>query len=253
VIAPENSHSVSWKMFFFMVKDTFLCAGAAPDADVNYYTQCSENIENSLSEFYTLVTDLNRSEKEIWEDIYHRTQAEILSFTGNTVFEHSIIKPDKEQLEHFISMFNEFARRKKIRKAEKHRLQAYNKNGLLAISFIRQQEKYICIHFYRVTTERAVNLHAFNMKHQLGDEFTGSHIGRAHRALHWLDMLEFKKAGVKYYDFCGWYAGKDDKDLLNINAFKEQFSRNKIKEYSGVIYRSPVLKMLKKISSWIRT
>jgi hypothetical protein len=66
-------------------------------------------------------------------------------------------------------------------------------------------------------------------------------------------MLEFKKAGVNYYDFCGWYAGKDDKDLLNINTFKEQFTRNIIKEYSGVIYRNPLLKTMKSISSWTRT
>jgi hypothetical protein len=66
-------------------------------------------------------------------------------------------------------------------------------------------------------------------------------------------MLEFRKAGVNYYDFCGWYAGKDNEDLLNINAFKEQFTRNKIKEYSGVIYKNPLLKILKRISSWIRT
>jgi hypothetical protein len=160
---------------------------------------------------------------------------------------------DKKQFEHFISLYNEFAQRKKIRKAEKLRLQAYNKEELLAISFIKQEGKYICIHFYRVTTERAVNLHAFNMKHSLGNQFSGSHIGKAHRALHWLDILEFKKTGVKYYDFCGWYEGKENQDLLNINAFKEQFSRNKIKEYSGVIYRNRLLKTIKSISSWIRT
>jgi hypothetical protein len=241
-------------MLFFTVKDTFLSAGTAPDSDVNYYTQCSENIGNKLNEFYTLITDLRRSEKEIWEDIYHRTQSEIQSFISNIEFEYGITnKSDKHQFEHFVSLYNDFAHRKKIRKAERLRLQAYNKAGLLAISFIRQESKYLCIHFYRVTKDRAVNLHAFNMKHEFGQQFSGSHIGKAHRALHWLDMLEFKKAGVNYYDFCGWYAGKDDKDLLNINTFKEQFTRNIIKEYSGVIYRNPLLKTMKSISSWTRT
>jgi hypothetical protein len=241
-------------MFFFTVKDTFLSPGAVPDSDVNYYTQCSENIENQLQEFYTLIIDLRLSEKEIWEDIYHRTQSEIQSFVSNVEFEHKLISGlNRDQLEHFISLYNGFARHKKIRKAEKPRLRAYNKAGLLAISFIKQESKYICIHFYRVTKDRAVNLHAFNMKHEFGEQFSGSHTGKAHRALHWLDLLEFKKAGVNYYDFCGWYAGKDDKDLLNINAFKEQFTRNKIKEYSGVIYQNPFLKTLKNISSWTRT
>src|SRR5581483_4155144 len=96
-----------------------LSAGTAPDSDVNYYTQCFENIENKLQEFYTLITDLRRSEKEIWEDIYHRTQSEIQSFISNAEFEHKIIsKSDKHQFEHFVSLYNGFAQHKKIRKAE---------------------------------------------------------------------------------------------------------------------------------------
>jgi hypothetical protein len=62
--------------------------------------------------------------------------------------------------------------------------------------------------------------------------------------LHWLDLVEFKKLGVQYYDFCGWYAGETDEALLNVNKFKEQFTRNKVKEYTGVIYSNPLLKLL---------
>jgi hypothetical protein len=59
--------------------------------------------------------------------------------------------------------------------------------------------------------------------------------------------MEFKKAGVKVYDFCGWYSGKNDKTLLNINKFKEQFTNYKVKEYSGVIYGNKLLKIIKQL------
>jgi len=65
--------------------------------------------------------------------------------------------------------------------------------------------------------------------------------------LHWLDIIEFKNNGADIYDLCGWYSGTEDKALLNINKFKEQFSQNKVKEYSGVIYNNKLLAFLKKL------
>jgi hypothetical protein len=44
--------------------------------------------------------------------------------------------------------------------------------------------------------------------------------------LHYKDMLAFKAAGVRLYDFGGWYAGDTDTDLLRINKFKEEFGGN---------------------------
>jgi len=36
-------------------------------------------------------------------------------------------------------------------------------------------------------------------------------------------MLVFKAAGVRRYDFGGWYAGSADIERLHINRFKEGF------------------------------
>lgn len=80
-----------------------------------------------------------------------------------------------------------------------------------------------------------------------GNDFTSSDFGRAHSALHWEDIRTFKTMGIEQYDFCGWYSGKEDKELLNNNKLKEQFTTNVVKEYSGVIYKSIFIKLFKAI------
>jgi len=239
---------IKYNRLLFSVNDNFLSNDVKLDADINYCIQVKENINNELNEFYTLLVDLKQTSDSIWENIYHRTRSEINSFLTNQTFEHKIISDlSEKELESFICLFNDFAKLKNIKKAEAFRLKAYNKSKLLAISYIKQNDKLICVNFYRVTTQRATNLSSFHLKHLYQKQFSASYFGRAHRALHWLDIKEFKKQNVDFYDFCGWYNGSEDKELLNINKFKEQFTQYKVKEYSGVIYKNKLLVFLKKI------
>ena len=191
--------------------------------------------------------DLSQPLEQIRADIYHRTLSEINSFISNQDFEHKVIyQPSETDLKQFTRLFNDFAAGKKIRKAEAYRLKAYRQHGILAISYIKQNGNILFINFYRLTKQRAANIHSFAVKDP-AQSLNNSQLGRAHRALHWLDLLEFKKAGALYYDFCGWYEGSEDAALLNVNKFKEQFTKNKLKEYSGVIYKSTLLRLLLKL------
>lgn len=239
---------IKYRRLLFSVNDNFLTADVKLDADINYCIQVPENINNSLNEFYTLLVDLDQPIDTIWENIYHRTRSEITSFLSNQEFEHRILTdPSDKELDEFILVFNDFAKNKNIRKAETFRLKAFLQNKILAISYIKQNNKFICINFYRLTKQRATNLSSFHLKHIYEKDHSASHFGRAHRALHWLDIKEFKTMSVNTYDFCGWYNGTEDIELLNINKFKEQFTQNKVKEYSGVIYKNNFLAFLKKL------
>lgn len=239
---------VTYKRLFFSVNDYFLCKPGNLDADINYYIQCSENIENALEEFYTLLLDLRQPQEEIWNAIYHRTRSEINSFLNNQEYTYALdLNPSEELMQELIKNFDDFAEHKKIRKAETFRLKGYRANNILAVSYIRQNGRYICINFYRLTQARATNLYSFHTRHLLGELYSRSHYGRAHKALHWLDIKRFKQEQVDAYDFCGWYAGNENQAFLSINKFKEQFTKQKVKEYSGVIYRHPLLKLLKKL------
>lgn len=243
-----NLTHVTYKRLLFTVNDYFLARDVSLTAGINYCIQCPENVNGQLEEFYTLLIDLGQSEERIWEAIYQRTRSEIASFTTNQDFEHRILfSLSPAELKEFTGLYNAFASTKHIRPAEEFRLRAYNNNGILAVSYIKQNGGFICINFYRLTRQRATNLYSFHLKHQRDDRFTSSHFGRAHRALHWLDIKAFKQAGVAFYDFCGWYNGKDNPELLNINKFKEQFTTLRVKEYSGVIYKNKLLALFKKL------
>lgn len=249
----SSANTVSYRRLFFSASDCFLDGSGSPHGDIQYFIQVPENVSNALQEFYTLLVDLRQPEETLWKNIYHRTRTEIGSFITNQSYDYQLkMHLTEPELTQFTRLFNRFSKHKGIRAAEAFRLRAYNRAGLLAVSFIRQSNEYICINFYRVNQQRASNIYSFHRGHELNKLFNSTHIGRAHRALHWLDMLEFKQAGIGTYDLCGWYAGNSDRALLNINAFKEQFSQNKVKEYSGVIYRSFLLRVLLRLHALLR-
>lgn len=244
----KDLHQVEYRRFLFRVRDYFLCPGGKPGHAINYYIQCGSNEQGQLNEFHTLLINLSPAVENIFSDLQVAARTEITSFLRNQSFEHEILQNlSSSELKYYMNLFDNFAKFKGIRRAERSRLRAYNAAGILTISFIRQHNNYLCINFYRVTKERATNLHSFSLRHLLGEKYSQSHLGRAHRALHWLDLLAFKEAGARFYDFCGWYPGKSDKALLGINRFKEQFSSNRIKEYSGVIYTNKFLLFLKQL------
>jgi hypothetical protein len=243
----KDLEHIRYRRFVFSVNDYFLSREARLDADLNYCIQCPENIDHRLQAFHTLLIDLSQPVERIKEAVYHRTLTEINSFISNQSYEHKVLFPVPEkELKNCIALFDEFARTKKIRKAEAYRLKEYNKQGILALTYVKLDDQFLCVNFYRLTKQRAANLYSFTGK-QASDKQNGSLLGRAHRALHWLDILEFKRSGVNYYDFCGWYDGTTNKDLLNINKFKEQFTKNIVKEYTGVIYKNKLLIFLSKL------
>lgn len=242
----KNLNHIRYHRLVFSVNDYFLCHPSKLDAGINYCTQCPENTQGALNPFPTLLIDLTKELEFIRGEIYHRTLAEINSFVTNQNFEHRILKNiPKKTLAQFMGLFDVFAAHKKIRKAERFRLNAYNTAGVLAISYIQQNEQLLCVNFYRLTQQRATNLYSFS-PHDIKN-VSASHLGRAHRALHWLDILAFKDEGANYYDFCGLYTGTTDQALLNVNAFKEQFTKNRVMEYSGVIYKNPLLRFILKL------
>jgi hypothetical protein len=247
VLLKEINH-VRYRRLLFSVNDFFLSKEQNTDADINYFIQHPVNLNNSLNSFMTLLIDLAQPEELIRSGMYHRTRSEIASFLNNQKYEHRLaFHLTTDSLKACIKEFNLFADQLQIRRAEAFRLHAYNREGILAVSCIRQNDDLLCMNFYRATRERATNLYSFTLKHRWGHKYNGSHFGRAHRALHWLDITAFKEMGARYYDFCGWYSGTDDEKLLRVNKFKEQFTQNKIEEFSGVIYNNKLLTLLKKL------
>ena len=89
-------------------------------------------------------------------------------------------------------------------------------------------------HAYYVDTQRVVLLYSMASQRLCSDATQRQVIGRANRYLHWQDILKFKAEGLSVYDFGGWYDGKEDKGLLQINQFKEEFGGSNIEVYNSM-------------------
>jgi hypothetical protein len=59
-----------------------------------------------------------------------------------------------------------------------------------------------------------------------------AYISKANRLHHWLDVLRFRDEGFAIYDFGGWYAGRENEELLRINRFKESFGGVLVPQYN---------------------
>ena len=74
-------------------------------------------------------------------------------------------------------------------------------------------------------------------------------IGRANRALHYLNMLNFKDRGITTYDLGGYALGTQDPELQEVNEFKDSFGGQLIEESN---YISLPLHWARKLNALLR-
>jgi hypothetical protein len=104
--------------------------------------------------------------------------------------------------------------------------------NLLELTYIVDSaEQPLVWHAYHRGSERVTLLYSISFFRTHSDKAEQAMIGRANRLLHWSDMIYFKVAGVRTYDFGGWYEGSTDTERLRINKFKEQFGGEVVKNY----------------------
>lgn len=75
-------------------------------------------------------------------------------------------------------------------------------------------------------------------------------IGRANRFHHWQDMLRFKQAGIRVYDFGGWYQGTTDTEKLGINRFKAEFGGTVVTNYNCKLLLTAKSRWLVNAGKW---
>lgn len=224
------------------------------DADVVYYMQMDKPIGNDWYEQFTILNDLTLNEEALLGNINATGRNEIRSIRSNAEYtyhmEHEGLT--SATLNKFIEEYNRFAAIKKLVPADVRRLYAYNKEGMLAISWVNNTaNKTISWHAYRVNTERVFLISSFTMVHQ-ADNQNKNETGSVNRFCHFADMLYFKQNGVQLYDWGGWYNGKEDSGLLNINSFKEKFGGVITPNYNSTVYvslKGKLFWLIKKISS----
>jgi lipid II:glycine glycyltransferase (peptidoglycan interpeptide bridge formation enzyme) len=117
--------------------------------------------------------------------------------------------------------------------ASRQRLTILSRNRALDISFVRDKAgDILAASSYIVTPSRVRGLYAGASYRATTDPSRRTAIGRANRYLYWRDMLRFKEAGIRMFDFGGYYIGSEDEEKLRVNGFKAEFGGEIIHEFN---------------------
>jgi hypothetical protein len=188
---------------------------AEPDAKIpssnrTIFYQATEVLKADVyqvEEFHTLAIDLHQSEETIHTNInrtfkYHIRKAEKLGIT----FRALDLNNNKDVLLYQQS-FAEFVKRKKIIELPDWRLHALINAQTLIITVVEKDGMPITFHAYVQDKVRTRLLTSNNTTQTVFDE---NETGFCNKYHHWNDILFFKTAGFRWYDFGGISNNADD-------------------------------------------
>jgi lipid II:glycine glycyltransferase (peptidoglycan interpeptide bridge formation enzyme) len=220
--------------------------------DVLRYKYVAERKEKAASfeELWTLLIDLEKAEDELFFHIRKNTRYEIKRARNKDAIESATLlkkgEKNEEKLKQYIDFFNAFAESKHRSLIDFSDLEQFYNSGTLCLRFARASAHApapagndpLSMHAY-VVSDGAARLYQSSSLFRVSEDSEYKNlVGRANRLLHWEDMLYFKKEGVRWYDFGGWYGGaattQSYREQLLIDQFKESFGAEKKREYSFI-------------------
>ena len=205
------------------------------DCDLILLQQYSKVPPRAFSEkFSTLIVNLALSEEELLGNLNEKTRYEVRR-SGNkdlVVCTHEPLA-NEAVCNEFQQFYNKFAQSKGLVQLLPNQLLARATAGALQLSRAVYQGQTIVWHVHVVTPTTVSLLYSASQFHMLAQRDARAAIGRANRLLHWKDMLFFKNQGKNFYDFGGWYSGLENKALLKINQFKEEFGGKRTDQFNA--------------------
>jgi hypothetical protein len=133
-----------------------------------------------------------------------------------------------------IRFYDKFARQKGIWSMDCRWLGSAAAAHQLVLSHSSRDSEQLVWHAYLCVGVMAILMYSascFRGK----DSAYRSLVGRANRRLHWLDMLYFKRAGVRYYDWGGMFPDESTADRAGINQFKRMFGGRPVRAYECAV------------------
>lgn len=213
-------------------------------ADVLRYKYVAERKEKSASfeELWTLLLDLSKSEESIFSGIRKNTRYEINRAKNKdninciTLLEKG--EKNNEKIAQYIKFFNAFTESKNREPTEFADIEQFYNGETFCVRSALNGDDFLTMHAYIISDNTARLYQSSSLFRNSEDSEYKNLIARANRFLHWEDMLYFKKMGIKWYDFGGWFGGEatneNYREQLLINQFKESFGGEKKQEYSFI-------------------
>jgi lipid II:glycine glycyltransferase (peptidoglycan interpeptide bridge formation enzyme) len=221
------------------VEDHWFCESkSAARADIyNYFWMKWPRGGYYTKEEHTLIIDLFRTEKEIWNDLSKNCRYDIKRAERDGI-SYVYYENASSVIDDFIQAYSD-ARRNEWKPAlPRRRLRRQCRLGNVRISCTTDGVgKLLTWHVYVHVSENTRILYSAST---ITDPASRTLRGRANRLHHWRDMQTFKQLGVRWYDFGGIYLGKEDQKQIEIAKFKSTFGRDFSKVYSGQVAATPV-------------
>lgn len=220
-----------------LVEYQFDDAGPAVRADVARYLWRSAPVSDGRSvESFSLVLDLTNGPETLLSKMHSNARYAIRRGEKDRLQYHFWTANNSDQLGRFYRFYDEFAASKGLPGADRQRLNAFAKAGLLDLSCAADHHGMELVwHAHYRSHNRVRLIHSASLRTREMQPSIRALIGRANCYQTWKDILRFQQEGISIYDLGGWYAGSEDREKLGINRFKANFGGQIVKQFSAEI------------------
>ena len=194
---------------------------------IYYQAKSTEPARGFIREVkHTKFISLAGTEDEIFDQIGKNTKPKIKRAISEGGLRFTVI----ENRDEVRDLYNEFARGKGRPPLDERSFRAYWPKMLA--TKISSDSDALVMHAFLVDEglKRANHLYSASLFRSTDDSDRRNLIGRANRALHYLNMLNFKARGVTTYDLGGYAFGTQDPELQEVNEFKDSFGGQLVEE-----------------------
>lgn len=204
----------------------------AAHVDVLMFRQRSSPLAGQVClPFLSLVNDLSASEQTLMAGFGKTNRYKIKRAASKDGLSAEWLADPQAQLDSFVHFYDEFARQKGLQAAYRRGLDAACVSGHLVLSHASKDTRTLVWHAYMTHGQKIALLHSASLLRGVknGD---GALLARANRWLHWRDMLHFKEAGLRLYDWGGLFADESNPARAGINRFKREFGGQPVCTYN---------------------
>jgi hypothetical protein len=147
---------------------------------------------------------------------------------------HEVLADAADGLGEFAEFYDAFARQKGLWLADRHWLARAAQAGQLVLSCASAGGERLVWHAHLRAGRTVQMAHSVSLYRGM-DDAKRSLLGRANRWLHWRDMLEFRSAGLRHYDWGGMFAPESTAEQAGINRFKRSFGGRPVRAWQYAV------------------
>lgn len=212
---------------------------SSEDADLLLFYHWSQPVNPSAAaDVYSLEIDLTQSEADILKGFTSSTRNQINRAAKDGLGFESWKNPPAEIIQQFSAFYAEFARERHLDSGALSTdwMERYaEQDAILLTRAVAPDQKVLVWHSYYRNPQWVRQLQSISLFSGSDDKDLRNAVGRANRYLHWMDILECRRLGIRHFDFGGFYHGESDEKLLRVNAFKQEFGGVQTHRYHSIL------------------